>query len=168
MTIKAAVTVKFTNSADIDKAIASIKSRGAKLDADIQTCALSILAHIDKHGDITKFTALFEAMPKGSRRNALVAWACEFGKLAVNLEPETKALKPFLFKRDAETNLASAAGKPWFDFKPEKPVDEEFDFASQLQRLLQKAQKAKDAGKPVKGLEMLEKVMDAAGAAAGA
>ena len=166
MTIKAAVSVKFTNSADIDKAIASIKSRGAKLDADIQACALSILAHIDKHGDITKFTALYDAMPKGSRRNALVAWACEFGKIAVNLEPETKKLKPFLFKRDAETDLAGAADKPWFKFKPEKPVSEEFDFAGSLQRLLQKAQKAKDAGQAVKGLDLFEKVMGAAGAEA--
>jgi hypothetical protein len=154
----AAFVPKFANAAAIEKAIGSIHTRGKRLDDDIQTCGLSVLAHIEKCGDITLFVRLFEAMPKGSRRNALVEWATQCGKLSVNLD-ETKKDKPFLYAKDKTTDIVKAMEKPWFECKPEKAIEEEFDFASMLTSLILRAQKAEEAGKPVIGTEQLHAIL---------
>lgn len=151
-------TPKFQNAAAIEKAIASIHNRGKKLDQDIQDCGLSILSHIDKCGDVTVFWKLYEAMPRGSRRNALVDWACSFGKLAVNLDDATKKDKPFVYSKDKATNIEGAVEKPWFEFKPEKALDEEFDFASKLASLLRQAAEAEKRGTTIKGADVLAKL----------
>lgn len=158
MTKQISFTPKFATAAAIEKAIGSIQSRGKKLDDDIQACGLSVLAHIEKCGDITLFERLFAAMPKGSRRNALVEWATKYGKLAVNLD-ESKKDKPFLYAKGKGTNIEGAMAEPWFNCKPEKPVDEEFDFAAKLQALISHAMKARDAGKPIKGIEQLDRLL---------
>lgn len=146
-----------TGTAAIDKAILSISNRGKKLDGDIQMCGLSILAHIEQHGDITLFTKLYMAMSAGSRRNALVEWACQFGKIDVNLGADKKE-RPFLYAKAKPTDIAGAMEKPWYDCKPEKALDEEFDFVSKLTSLLAQAKKARESGKPIKGLEQLDKI----------
>ena len=142
-------------TADLNKAIDSIKRRGEKLDADIQLTGLSILSHIDQHGDVTLLCRLFGAMPKGARRNALAEWAFAFGKVRPNLDSTSSKEVPFLFDKTASTSLEGAIAKPWYEFKPEKAIDEEFDFAGQLERLLAKATKAQASGKQVKGAEKL-------------
>jgi len=155
---------KFTNTTDLGKAIDSIARRGAKLDEDIQDAALSCLHRVQEHGDVGYLCRLFNSMPRGSRRNALAEWAAKYGKVKINMDKTTNKEQPFLYWKEGNTDYEGAVSEPWYKCKPEKPVDEEFDFASQLQRLLQKAQKAKDAGKAVKGLDLFEKVMGAAGA----
>lgn len=147
-----------TGTAAIDKAILSISNRGKKLDGDIQMCGLSILAHIEQHGDITLFTKLYHAMSAGSRRNALVDWACQFGKLAVNLDADKKE-RPFLYVKTKATDMTGAMEKPWYECKPEKALDEEFDFVSKLTSLLAQAKKARESGKPIKGAEQLDKII---------
>lgn len=156
-----AYTPKFANAAAIEKAIASIHTRGKKLDADIQQCGLSVLVHIDKCGDITLFERLYASMPTGMRRNALVEWATQFGKLVVNLDDSSKKAKPFLFSKTKATNIEGAIEKPWYDCKPEKPVDEEFDFAAALTSLLNRAKKAQAEGKVIKGAEQLNALLGA-------
>lgn len=136
-------------SAQIDDAIENIASRGKKLDSDIQACGLSILLHIENHGDITKANKLFAAMPKGSRRNALAEWFITFGKLKVS-DKEDKRKVPFVYSRNKETNLQGAMDKPWYDCKPEKPVDLVFDIEQQLRTLLNRVEKAKADGKEIK------------------
>lgn len=147
-----------TGTAAIDKAILSIGNRGKKLDADIQICGLSVLAHVEQHGDITLFTKLYMAMPAGSRRNAIVDWAVQFGKIDVNLNADKKE-RPFLFARGKRTDLEAAMAKPWYECKPEKALDEEFDFVAKLQSLLAQASKARESGKPIKGAEQLDKII---------
>lgn len=156
---KQAFTPKFQNAAAIEKAIGSIQTRGKKLDNDIQQCGLSILVHIEKCGDITLFERLYAAMPTGSRRNALVEWATKYGKLAVNLDDKSKKDKPFLYAKANVTNIDGAIEEPWYKCKPEKPLDQEFDFASKLQALLRSAKAARDAGKPVKGADVLDRLL---------
>ncbi len=155
MTTKTALPKLIVGAADITKAIESIQRRGEKLDADIQHAGLSILSHIDQHGDVTLLCRLFAAMPKGSRRNALAEWAFAFGKVKPNLDSGSSKELPFLYDKEGTTNLEAAAEKPWYTFKPEKPVSEEFDFAGMLQSLIKKAETAKASGKTIKGGENL-------------
>lgn len=74
---------KYMSAAEINKAIASIHTRGKKLDADIQTAGLSILNHANEHGDSTLADKLVLALPKGSRKLALTEWLLEIGRAHV-------------------------------------------------------------------------------------
>lgn len=137
--IKATVKL-LTSTADMDKAIASIKNRGAKLDADIQLVGLSALAHLDKCGDLGPLTRLYFAMPKGSRTNALMDWAQTFGKVTVNTGADRKE-KPFCFNKQAVTNMDGAIEKPWYECKKPQDPALEFDFVAKLNALLKSATK---------------------------
>ena len=144
-------------NADIAKAIASIKTAGAKLDKNIQVAALSVLAHIEQHGDITLFESLYAAMPKGARKLALCEWAFKFGKLSANTDEKSKAVKPFLFDKAKTTNMEQAMIEPWFDFKPEAKPDQAFDFQAMLLALITKAEKRGADGKEVINSELMLK-----------
>lgn len=154
----AAAPVKFVGSANIRHAIAGITAMGAKLDAVIQDAALSVIWHVEKHGDVTLVCELYNGMPKGSRKLALAEWLLAFGKVEANVDAKTKAALPFTFAKDKETKLDMAIAKPWFDFKPEAPVDLAFDFQKLLMGLLNKAGKAAQSDKEIIGADLLAKV----------
>lgn len=154
-TVKAPTLI--VGKADIDKAILSIKTAGAKLDGKIQLAALSVLAHIEAHGDITVFESLYAAMPKGARKMALVEWAFKFGKLVANTDAKSKAVKPFLYAKDKVTNLDGGIAEPWFNFKPEAKPDQAFDFQAMLLALITKAEKRGADGKEVINAELMLK-----------
>jgi hypothetical protein len=128
--------------ASINKAIKSIANRGAKLDTDIQLAGLSVLAHIDQHGNVEVASKLFDALPKGARRNALAQWLITFGKLRV-LDSRDKADQPALkaglhfgYHKDRNTDLTGAAEKPWHQFKQEKSVQAEFNVQDKALRFV--------------------------------
>ena len=146
-------------TAEIRKAIASITNRGKKLDADIQYAGLSVLNHIELHGDVTLANELFKGMPQGSRKNALAEWFLAYGKLEVNTG-ESKKDAPFLYSKDKVTKLDEAAATEWYKFKPEAPVDEVFDFQAMLQALLSKAEKAEKGGKKIEGADVMKRVAE--------
>ena len=73
-------------AAEINKAIASIAKRGAKLDGDIHKAGVAVIAHASEHGDSTLADKLVQAMPKGGRKLALVEWMLAHGQLA-KLDP---------------------------------------------------------------------------------
>ncbi len=166
MTTKLSVIQPMTlTSAQIDDAIENIASRGKKLDAAIQACGLSIILHIENHGDITKANKLYNAMPKGSRRNALCEWFFSFSKLKLS-DKDDKRKNPFVYARNKETKLQEAMDKPWYDCKPEKPADLVFDVEAQLRTLLNRVQKAKEDGKEIKtGKVDINKLIDMVGLA---
>ena len=154
-----AAPVRFVGKKDIEFAINVIKVRGEEFDQAVQQVQLSVLHHADKHGDITLFEALFNALPKGSRRNALAEHAVKYSCIAVNLDadPKKRKAKPFLHVKGKATDLAGAAAEPWFEMSPEKPVDMAFDFQAQLLALLKKADKAaNDPLKNFQGRDLLE------------
>lgn len=142
----------YMNAAEINKAIASIASRGKKLDADIQAAGLSIIHHADAHGDSTLADKLVQALPKGSRKLALVEWMLAFSKLRLldKSSPEDAvriaAGAFFAYDKSKNTNLESASQKPWFDFKPEAPVLTAFDAQAAVQGVLAKLSKAVAGG----------------------
>ena len=146
---------------EVDAAIASIARRGLKLDADIQGAALAILQHVHDHREVSLVQKIFNAMPKGARRNSLAHWFVRFGEVAVNTDKESAKVRPFLFAKDRSTNLAGAETMPWYAAKEEKALAEEFNFAGQLAALLKRATEAQSSGKKLVGAEVLAKVQAA-------
>lgn len=126
---------------EISVSIGQIKVSGQKLDDKIQAVALEVLAHIQEHKEVSLACKLHQALPKGARKNALVAWFLEFGAISVNTGKDKDSI-PLKFNKEAQTNLAGAASTPWFQFKPEKSPSDEFDFDKALASLIKKAQKA--------------------------
>lgn len=133
----------------INDACDNIKTQGKALDDYIQFTALSVLMHVDNHGDVTVVNRLYASMPKGSRRSALTEFLVAFGKVVANTDPAKKKETPFLYARDKVTLLAEAQDKPWFDFKPDREPDECFDLQKALKAMLAKASKSKQVTDPV-------------------
>lgn len=142
--------------------VASVAKAGKKLDDRIQVLGLSVMHHIEAHGDVTVagqlINEVFGALSKGHRKLAFVEWMLAYGKVAVNMDPKTKGTMPLLFAKTKTTNLEGAATKQWFDFKPEPAVDQAFDFARLLGALIGKAEKAAATGKEVIGADLLAAV----------
>lgn len=144
--------MSFMDKDQINKAIVSIAQRGKKLDADIQAAGMSILNHIELHGDYTLADSLVNALPKGSRKLALVEWLLAFGKVRL-LDKDNPADIArvaaggfFAFDKTKATNLLEASKKPWFDFKPEAPILTAFDAQAAVQGVLAKFTKAAAGG----------------------
>jgi hypothetical protein len=111
---KAATFTLITGTADIEKALASIKTRGAALQQDIHKAGCSVLAHVGKHKDIRLVTKLLDAMPDMARKNAIKAWFESFGPV-IFAEDGKIAYHPATSLR-----LGDAMAMPFWRFKPEQ------------------------------------------------
>ena len=158
-TTKTAIPTLIVGTDALRKEFTLIAGAGKKLDARIQVAGLSVMSHIDQHGDVTVATSLinelFGALSKGHRKAAMVEWLVKYGKVKLNVDEATKKTQPFLYDKAATTDLQGACDEPWFDCKPEK-LDEDVDFIKLLNALIAKASK-KDPSK-VQGLALLAKV----------
>lgn len=139
-------------AAGINKAIDSIKNRGAKLDSSIQLAGLSVLAHASEHGDTTCADRLVLAMPKGARKLALVEWMLAYGQMR-KLDPKTpdeatriKAGQTFAIDRSRTLDIAAAQGKAWHEFKPEAAIATAFDAQAAVASLIARLKKAQEGG----------------------
>ena len=126
-----------------------IKSNGAKLDALIQEVAIGCIEHAAEHGDVRPANQLWDAMPNGSRRNALGMYLCQYGAIRVNTGKDKEAAR-FKFQKDFETDVAAARAVMWYSFKPEKDLAEEFNLHGKLQALLKAYNKALSDGQAIK------------------
>jgi len=146
----------FTTSATIKAAIEDIRTTGKKLDQMIQVAACSVIQHNDKHGDVTLINTLVDAMPNGSRVNALRDFILTFGKVVY----DDKA-KEFKFDKNATTDLPSAKAIMWTEFKPEQAYVA-FDLSKLLANVLKKADAALKDEKNAENvdLELLERLRD--------
>lgn len=142
-------------AAEINKAIASIQSRGSKLDKSIHVAGVSILAHASEHGDTTLADKLVQSMPKGARKLALVEWMLAFGQLAkLDKEADKDAIAAGrLFKLDKSRKLdvQGAIDTPWTEFKPEAAVLDAFDVQAAVASVMGRLTKAAAAGLTIKG-----------------
>lgn len=152
MSTKSTAPKLYVSAAEISKAIKSIAGRGAKLDGDIQLAGLSVLQHAEKHGDFTLAENLVEALPKGSRKLALVEWMLAFSQIAkldkgVAGDAERIA-KGGIFKLDRKktTDLTGAQAKPWHEFKKEASPLTAFDAQAAVKGVLAKLTAAGKAG----------------------
>ena len=124
-----------------------IKTNGAKLDKLIQEAAIGCIEHAAEHGDVRPANQLWDAMPQGSRRNALGMYLCQYGAMRVNTGKEQARFK---YKKDFETDLAAASAVMWYSFKPEKDLAEEFNLSGKLQAVLKAYNKALSDGQAIK------------------
>lgn len=150
------MTVKQCN-----RAISNIKISGKALDQAVQEVGLSVIQHCAANGEVSLAIKLLNALPKGSRRNALVQWLVQFGPVQVELDKAKAKTHPLAYNKAGALDVDGATAKPWWTCKPEKALADEFDFASRLQALLKQAAKAAEDGKAVKGAEELLKVQAA-------
>ena len=126
-----------------------IKTNGAKLDALIQEAAIGCIEHAAAHGDVRPANQLWDAMPNGSRRNALGMYLCQYGAIRVNTGKDKEAAR-FKFKKEFETDITAASAVMWYSFKPEKDLAEEFNLSGKLQGLLKAYNKALSDGQAIK------------------
>lgn len=133
----------------LNSKIKLIRTNGAKLDALIQEAAIGCIEHAAAHGDVRPANQLWDAMPNGSRRNALGAFLCQYGAFRINTGKDNEASR-FKFKKDFETDITLLAEVMWYSFKPEKDLAEEFNLSGKLQSLLKAYNKALSDRKSIK------------------
>ena len=126
-----------------------IKTNGAKLDALIQEAAIGCIEHAAEHGDVRPANQLWEAMPNGSRRNALGMYLVEYGAMRVNTGKDKEQAR-FKFQKDFETDITAARAVMWYSCKPEKDLAEEFNLSGKLQGVLNAYNKALSDGQSIK------------------
>ena len=137
------------NIKELNSKIKLIRTNGAKLDALIQEAAIGCIEHAAEHGDVRPANQLWEAMPNGSRRNALGMYLCQYGAIRVNTGKDNEQAR-FKYKKDFETDVAAARAVMWYSFKPEKDLAEEFNLTGKLQYLLKAYNKAVSDGLVIK------------------
>ena len=126
-----------------------IKTNGAKLDALIQEAAIGCIEHAAAHGDVRPANQLWDAMPNGSRRNALGMYLVQYGAIRINTGKDKEQAR-FKFQKDFETDITAARAVMWYSFKPEKDLAEEFNLSGKLQSLLKAYTKAVSDGQAIK------------------
>jgi hemerythrin superfamily protein len=156
------MAVKFELTMDVKKItaqISSISGRGKKWDRDVQTCALSIVQHVNEHHEVSLVNLLVDSMPKGSRSNALREWFVKHGKVVFNEEDQI-----FMqVKTELRKDFQLAIDEQWTECKPE-PAFKPLDLQVQIDRLFDRAQKAASSDRkdehaiPSELLEYLGKV----------
>lgn len=124
----------FTTKKDIIAAIADVSTTGKKLDEMIWVAAASIVAHVEGNREVTLVNKLIEAMPKGSRVNALIAYFD-----AVSMAQYDTDEKTFKFAKSKTTDQELAQTKSWVEYKPEQPYG-----GVDLHKLILKTIKAAD------------------------
>lgn len=148
-----------TETSLINKAIESIAKRGQKLDHDIHVAGVSVLQHVDVHGDTTLLDKLVNAMPKGSRKGAFCEWAVAFGNVRMldrsNDADKLAIEQGRLFAKDKSKafDLDGAIGTAWHEFKPEPDLLTTFDAAKMVAALVKRYGKAVKDGAEITGQE---------------
>ena len=137
------------NIKELSNKIKLIKTNGAKLDALIQDVAIGCIEHAAAHGDVRPANQLWDAMPNGSRRNALGMYLVEYGAIRINTGKDKEAAR-FKFNKEFETDVAAARAVIWHSFKPEKDLAEEFNLSGRLQGVLKAYNKALSGGQAIK------------------
>jgi hypothetical protein len=106
------------DEAELNKRIVEVKRIGKMLDSEIHELAVSALHHIQEYGNVTALTMLADALPKSSRRQAFIFWACTHAPVQYNGDKEAfgkakgKVQKPFL--------LVQAESTPFWEFSKER------------------------------------------------
>ncbi len=137
-------TIKLLEGAPaIGKAIASIATRGKRFEQDVHLAACSVLAHVEKCGDITLANLLIGAVPTLARKNALRDWFINFGRMEYDAKNKTMT-----YNHKKVTLQDDANATPFWKFKPEAEYVP-FDLNAAIQAVLKRAQKAARHGDKV-------------------
>ena len=139
-----------TDSKALHKAIESIAKRGARLDADIQTAGLSCIDQAARHGNTMPMDRLYNALPNGSRRLALVEWLLNYAPVKVLDKREDKdaisAGRVFKLDREKKADIEGADETPWYEFKKEREAVDAFDVLASVESFVKKWEAAMKKG----------------------
>ena len=117
------MTIKRLTVAEIDSAIAGIRTTGAAYELAVHTCAVQCLILVAEHGDWTKGADLLNAVPKGMRREGLSLWFTHFSnkKLRFQLDKDTQLYRGRLDSERtvADFNIDDANETTFADLTPE-------------------------------------------------
>lgn len=97
----------------IERLIKGVALRGAKLDIDIHSAGCASLNHCAVHNDPTLLNRLVLALPKATRRNALVLWAIKHGNVALN-DAANKDEFPLVYAKDQKADIEAAVAEPFW------------------------------------------------------
>lgn len=143
---------------EINKAIDTIKTNGAALDALIQETGVSVLEHFAANKDNAVVNRLYLALPNGARKTAMASWLLAYGALRANTDQANKKTSPFVLDRSKETRPEAAAVDMWYNHKPDAAPDQVFDLQKAIRQVLAKAAKGATTATPEQ-LKALAKVV---------
>lgn len=119
-----------TEVATIKRNIKTIGANRAKLVDLVQGCALAVILHAHKHGDITLANDLCVAVGAGMKHESLRVFLAEFGPMNPNSDKDTKGDSPMVFAKSKrlegealDAMMARAVVTEWHSFKTEKPAE---------------------------------------------
>jgi hypothetical protein len=125
--------------------IRTIATAGSKLDARIHATACALLERAADHRDCSLVPSLVEAMPKSSRRKALIAWFHAYSNVRIVVSPKgevTAGVPKVDSKLYVEPRSADAFAKPFWSVEEKETDPRAFDdaaFAKAVQSLIARA-----------------------------
>lgn len=135
----------------VDKAVSYVAATGKKLDGTIHAAAVACIylsmPHADGgHNAHERAVRLVNAMPKGSRVKALVAWFTEFSNLRINFDKKlgqyTGGVLPPTAKTYAAARPVEAMAMPFWTPAEAPPAADAFNsamFANAVASLIKRA-----------------------------
>jgi hypothetical protein len=120
----------------LNKLIATIRTSGARFDANLHQAAYNAIAHTANTGDIRPMVKLWEALTPANQR-ALAVYATTFGKFRYS------AKQGWGFAKSGETDLVGAANvSPLAYSKPKADkATHAFDLKAEIDKLIKRATK---------------------------
>lgn len=128
-------SIKLVQGVALNKAIDRVIKAHKDFEADLHMVACSALQHSIKHHNTDPMDRLVRGLGGSVRRNALIAWAVQFGECA----PAEDGKGVVHCKKDGDLSAAMAA--PFWEFKVEAPFTP-FDLGAELAKLVAKAERA--------------------------
>ena len=146
---------------DLDAKIVGIGKSASELQADIQIAAVNAIGYSIEHGDIRFGQKLFDAMPKGMRRQALITFLEKHGQFAyMSTEKKFAFYKVDGIVYDEPKLLAT----PWAEAKAENlvsEVDVESMFENLMKRLDGVFKKHEEKGITIKNSQLYDYLQEA-------
>ena len=149
------------SSNDLKTKIAGIAKSATELEADIQIAAVNAVGYSIEHGDITFGQKLFDALPKGIRRQSLVSFLEKYGQFAFSANDKKFAFYKVDGIQFDETKLLAT---PWATAKKETLVSEydvEEMFNNLMKRLDGAFKKHSESGIVIKNSELYDYLSEA-------
>ncbi|WP_448500715.1 hypothetical protein [Sphingomonas sp.] len=138
----------------IGRSITDIAKAGKKLDARLHATAFAVMDRAAAHNDCSLAAPLVAAMPRGARRNDMIAWFAAFSNVRIKLDKDSGTFKAGLVSskakdfRDAGAladGLRDAWAKPFYSVEEAERASNPFDdkrFAAAVARLIKQAEEA--------------------------
>lgn len=96
--------------------IAKISANASKLQEQIHFAGLNAMAHALQHGDATIMQALYNALPNGQRREALLVWCNKYSPIrVVQKGKKCGLLKEGVHKEYVPFDIEGAAASPYYN-----------------------------------------------------